>query len=120
MAQGDLWNRYLEAGMEFSKMTRARAESIVKDLIKTGEVQREQRQQRIEELLDRSRKNTEELVGAVRKELDRQLSTLGIVTKADLAKLEAKIDALAKNSESAATTAAKKAPAKKAPAAKKA
>ena len=118
MAQGDLWNRYLEAGMEFSKMTRARAESIVKDLIKAGEVQREQRQQRIEELLDRSRKNTEELVGAVRKELDRQLSTLGVATKADLAKLEAKIDSLSKARSTGAN--ASKAPAKKATAAKKA
>ena len=115
MAQGDLWNRYLEAGMEFSKMTRARAESIVKDLIKAGEVQREQRQQRIEELLDRSRKNTEDLVGAVRKELDRQLSTLGLATNADIDKLEAKINALAK-----AKSTATKAPAKKAAAAKKA
>ncbi len=83
--------------MEFSKMTRARAEGIVKDLVKAGEVQREQRQQRIEELLDRSRKNTEELVGAVRKELDRQLSTLGLATKADIEKLEAKINALSKS-----------------------
>lgn len=114
MAQGDLWNRYLEAGMEFSKMTRARAEGIVKDLIKAGEVQREQRQQRIEELLDRSRKNTEELVGAVRKELDRQLSTLRVATKADIDKLEKKINALSKSPSTA------KVPAKKATAAKKA
>ena len=93
-------------------MTRARAESIVKDLIRAGEVQREQRQQRIEELLDRSRKNTEELVSAVRKELSQQLSSLGVATKADLTKLEKKVDALAKSAKPAA--------AKKAPVAKKA
>ena len=94
-------------------MTRARAESIVKELIRAGEVQREQRQQRIEELLDRSRKNTEELVNTVRKELTQQLSSLGVATKADVAKLEKKIDALSK-----AGGTNSKAPAKKAAAAK--
>ena len=119
MAQTDLWKRYLDAGMEFSQMTRARAESIVKELIRAGEVQREQRQQRIEELLERSRKNTEEIVSAVRKELEQQLSSLGVVTKADLAKLEAKIEAVAKKA-GAGSSSAKQAPAKKAAAAKKA
>jgi polyhydroxyalkanoate synthesis regulator phasin len=108
MPQSDLWKRYLDAGMEFSQMTRSRAESIVKELIRAGEVQREQRQQRVEELLDRSRKTTEELVNTVRKELSSQLSSLGVATKDDLRKLEAKVDALAKSAG-----AAKKAPAAK-------
>ena len=114
MPQSDIWKRYLDAGVEFSNMTRARAESIVKELVKAGEVQREQRQQRIEELLSRSRKNTEDLMTVVRKELDQRLSALGVATKADLAKLEAKIDKLAKSGSAAKATA------KKAPAAKKA
>jgi polyhydroxyalkanoate synthesis regulator phasin len=97
MPQSDIWKRYLDAGVEFTNMTRSRAESIVKELVKAGEVQREQRQQRIEELLARSRKNTEDLVSAVRNELSQQLSSLGVATKADLAKLEAKVDKLAKS-----------------------
>jgi polyhydroxyalkanoate synthesis regulator phasin len=117
MAQSDLWKRYLDAGMEFSQMTRARAESIVKELIRAGEVQREQRQQRIEELLDRSRKNTEQLVDTVRKELTQQLSQIGVATKADIKRLESKIDSITKGSNS---KPAAKAPAKKATAAKKA
>ncbi|MBA3655365.1 MAG: phasin family protein [Actinobacteria bacterium] len=120
MPQSDLWKRYLDAGMEFSHITRSRAESIVKDLIKAGEVQREQRQQRIEELLDRSRKNTEDLMGAVRKELSQQLSSLGVVTKADFAKLEAKLDALAKKSAAVPTKSASAAPAPAKPKAQKA
>ncbi|HZN16061.1 MAG TPA: phasin family protein [Acidimicrobiales bacterium] len=114
MPQSDLWKRYLDAGMEFSQLTRSRAESIVKELIRAGEVQREQRQQRIEDLLDRSRKNTEELVKTVRKELSQQLGTLGVATKADLAKLEAKIDRLAKSGGAAKKAAPKAAAAKKA------
>jgi polyhydroxyalkanoate synthesis regulator phasin len=122
MPQSDLWKRYLDAGMEFSQMTRSRAESIVKDLVRAGEVQREQRQERIEELLERSRKSAEELASTVRKELSQQLSSLGFATKADLKKLEAKVDALAKSGGAAkapaATAPAAKAPAVKAPAKK--
>ena len=116
MPQSDIWKRYLDAGVEFSQMTRARAESIVKELIKAGELQREQRTQRIEELLDRSRKNTEDLVSTVRKELAQQLSALGVATKDDLEKLEAKVNALSKAgaAKTPAKTPAKKAPAKKA------
>ena len=114
MPQSDLWKRYLDAGMEFTNLTRTRAEAIVKELIKSGEVQREERQQRIAELLERSRRNTEELVGTVRKELSQQLSSLGVATKADLKKLEAKVDALTKASGAAKPPAKKAAPAKKA------
>ncbi len=51
----------------------------------------------------------------IRKELSQQLSSLGVATKADLKKLEAKVDALAKAAKAKAKT-----PAKKAAAAKKA
>ncbi|MEY2477519.1 MAG: hypothetical protein QOG87_2834, partial [Actinomycetota bacterium] len=44
MAQNDMLRRYLDAGMAFTQLTRARAEAIVKDLVKAGELQREQTQ----------------------------------------------------------------------------
>jgi polyhydroxyalkanoate synthesis regulator phasin len=111
MAENDMLRRYLDAGMAFTQLTRARAEAIVKDLVKAGELQREQTQDRVEELLDRSRKNTDQLLDVVRKEIRQQLSALGVATKDDIARLERKI---------AAASGAKKAPAKKAAAAKKA
>src|SRR4051812_45179269 len=111
MAENDMLRRYLDAGMAFTQLTRARAEGIVKDLVKAGEVQREQTQERVEELLDRSRKNTDQLLDVVRKEIRQQLSALGVATKDDIARLERKISAAG---------GAKKAPAKKAAAAKKA
>ena len=39
MAENPLIKRYLDAGMAFTQMTQARAEAIVKDLVKAGEVQ---------------------------------------------------------------------------------
>ena len=123
-------------------MTRSRAEGIVKDLVKAGEVQQKQAQKNVDDLVERSRKNTEQLLELIRKEISTQLSSIGIATKDDIARLEAKISAAengrgaseivvatpaeAAAEAAAATTAtapvakapAKKAPAKKAPAKK--
>jgi len=118
MPENETLKRYLDAGMAFTQLTRARAEEIVKDLVKRGEVRREQVQEQVEELLDRSRQNTEMLVGVVRKEIADQLGNLGLATKDDIKRLEAKIAkasgpatkvAPAKKSTSSAKKAVKKA-----------
>jgi polyhydroxyalkanoate synthesis regulator phasin len=93
MAQNDMLKRYLDAGMAFTQLTRARAEAIVKDLVKAGELQREQTQERVDELLERSRKNTDQLRDLVRKEIRQQLSSIGLATKDDIARLERKLSA---------------------------
>ena len=108
MPQNDMLKRYLDAGMAFTQLTRVRAEGIVKDLVRAGEIQREQAQERVDDLLDRSRKNTDQLLDVVRSEIRSQLSAMGLATKDDIARLEKKISA------GASTPAAKKAPAKKA------
>jgi polyhydroxyalkanoate synthesis regulator phasin len=88
MAQNDLLKRYLDAGMAFTAMTQARAEAIVKDLVRNGEVQADQARDVAAELLERSRRNTEKLLDTVRKEIRDQVSTLGLATQADIARLE--------------------------------
>lgn len=110
MAENDMLRRYLDAGMAFTQLTRARAEAIVKDLVRAGELQREQTQDRVEDLLERSRKNTDQLRDLVRKEIREQFAAIGLATKDDIARLERKLSA----------AAAKKAPAKKAAKAAKA
>lgn len=91
MPESDFWKRSLDAGLTFTSLTRSRAEAIVRDLVKAGEVRREQAQERVEYLLDRSRRNTEQLVSLIRKEIAQQLSAAGLATKDDLARLEAKL-----------------------------
>ena len=132
MPQNDQLRRYLDAGIAFTQMTRQRAEAIVKDLVNAGEMQRDQTQQFVDELVERSRKNTEMLLDTVRKEVADQLSSLGLATKADLAALERRLKSggagpatksAAKKVPATAKKATKKAPkkaTKKAPAAKKA
>jgi polyhydroxyalkanoate synthesis regulator phasin len=116
MAQLDALRKYLEAGMAFTQTTRARAEEIVANLVRAGELQTEQTQQQVQDLVDRSRQNTDRLVDVVRKEILAQLGSLGFATKADLAKLERKVDAAVKATKPAA---AKKATATNAVSARK-
>jgi len=117
MPENETLKRYLDTGLAFTQLTRARAEEIVKDLVKRGELRREQVQEQVDSLLDRSRQNTEALVGLVRKEIADQLGNLGLATKEDIKRLEAKIakssgttkSTSAKTSTSAAKKAVKKA-----------
>jgi polyhydroxyalkanoate synthesis regulator phasin len=131
MAQTDLLKRYLDAGVAFTQLTQQKAEEIVRDLVKAGEVQAGEASTRVTELVERSRQNTEGIVALVRAEVQSQVSKLGLVPKKELdalrrelAELKAQGEKVVKKAPAAAPApapAAKKAaPAKKAPAAKKA
>ena len=124
------WKRYLEAGAAFSQMTRSRAEELVQELVSGGELQRKEAQAKVEELIERSRKSSEALVGIVRSEVLAQLDALGIHGIEDVARQVAALlsrsgadmtGGTARRSSGPATTAkapAGKAPAKRAPATK--
>jgi polyhydroxyalkanoate synthesis regulator phasin len=102
------WKHYLDVGITFSDTTRKRAEAFVRDLVRAGEVQQERAQKMVDDVVDRSRKNTEELISLVRSELKAQVSTLGIATKDDIERLEARINRLAKAPASGARKTARK------------
>jgi polyhydroxyalkanoate synthesis regulator phasin len=115
MTQNDLLKRLLDAGMTFTAMTQARAEALIQELVRAGEVQAEQAKAMIDELVERSQRNSERLIDAVRGEIQQQMANLGLATKADITRLERKI---ADVSAAAGTGAATRRPAKKAPAKK--
>jgi polyhydroxyalkanoate synthesis regulator phasin len=115
MSKRDAYQRYLDAGIAFTQMTRSRAEELVQELVKSGEVQRKEAQAKVEELIDRSRKSSESLLSVVRDEVGNQLHSLGISNIEDLAK---QVAALLSRSPKPASGPAKKAAAKKAPAKK--
>jgi polyhydroxyalkanoate synthesis regulator phasin len=91
MADNDLLKRLLDAGMTFTAMTQARAEDLIRDLVRAGEVQAEQAQSVIDELVDRSRRNSERLIDAVRAEIRQQMASLGLATKNDVERLERRV-----------------------------
>jgi polyhydroxyalkanoate synthesis regulator phasin len=114
MAQGPDWKQLLEAGMQFTELRRSQARRIAQDLASQGQIARDQLASTVDELLDMSRRRTEDLTRVVRQEVQRQLGSLGLATKADLERVERRLGGV----PTAAPAAAKKAAAKKAPAKK--
>jgi len=116
----DLFKRYLELGATVLGMSRERAESIVRDLVASGEVAKGQATKAADWLVERGRASTEELAELVRREIRQQVIALGLATKDDIAGLRAELDQLRAAGGPAApakkASAAKKAPVKKAPA----
>ena len=110
--------RYLDAGMAFTQLTQQKAEAIVKDLVKAGEVQTGEAKGRVEELLDRSRQNTEGILEIVRGEVRSQVGKLGLVPKKELDAVKRELAELKAKQPNTVVTGAK-APAAKKTAARK-
>ena len=83
MANNERIKKYLDAGTVLGQVTRARAEEIVRELVSAGDIQREQAQEWVDNLVERSRKTSEQILDLVRNEVATQLS------KIDASSLEA-------------------------------
>jgi len=114
------WKRILETGMQFTELRRSQARAIASDLVAQGHVAREQMSASVEEILDMSRRRSEDLRKLVQNEVSRQLGALGLATKSDIAALERRLNKATREAKRAATAkkAAKKSPPKKKAAAK--
>src|SRR3954454_23391594 len=108
MAQIDVFKRYLDAGVAFTDLTEKKARAIVKDLVKTGEVQTKDAGRRVEELLERSRKNSKDLRAIVQGEVENQIKKLGLVPKKELDAVKKELANLKAEQPKTVVTAAKK------------
>ena len=118
MPQASDWKRALETGMQFTELRRSQARAIVADLVAQGHLAREQMASAVDEVVEMSRRRSEELRKVVQKEVQRQLGSLGLATKADIAALERRLTRA--NRESKKSGPAKKAGPAKKPTSKKA
>lgn len=102
-------------GSGVAELTRHQAEQIIKDLVKAGDVRRQQASSAARDLYDRSRENRKQMTSIIRSEIQNQVQNLGLASKRDLERLERRIARL--ESERKKTTAkrstAKKSTAKK-------
>jgi ribonuclease E len=106
----------IDASKDVAQQAQDRLEALVKELSRTTEEQSAQMQQAVQDLRQRSRENSERVADLVDRRIKGQLSALGIATKADIKRLEKKIDTLqraAAKKAAAKKTTAKKAAAKK-------
>ena len=96
MTENDGLRRYVDAATTLTQITRSRAEELVRELIKAGELERHRAQDWVEDLVKISRERSEALVGTVRGEVRQQLKELGFTNMDELAKKVA--DVLARSS----------------------
>jgi polyhydroxyalkanoate synthesis regulator phasin len=122
VATRDDVQKYLDAGIAFTNLTRTRAEELVGELVNSGVFQSGDAWAKVDELIERSRKGSEQLVTQVRAEVANQLRAKGITSLEDLAREVATMIGRSAEAGKAATskpaaagkTAAKKTAAKKA------
>lgn len=74
------------------ELTRHRAEQIAKELVKSGEVRRDQAAGWAKTLFEASRENREEITRFIRSEMQNQVQGLGLATSRDLERLERRVD----------------------------
>ena len=73
MPGNPLLKRLLDAGMQFTEMSQEQAEKLVKEFVKTGQTRRKDSEQMVQQLVDRGRNATEQIVSTVQAELSKQL-----------------------------------------------
>jgi polyhydroxyalkanoate synthesis regulator phasin len=124
MAQNPDWKRYLEAGMQQTELRRSQARGVAAGLVSQGQLARDQVSAAVDEIVAMSRRRSDALRDIVRSEVQKQLSSVGLATQADLRRLEKKLNNAVKKSardaakratsNAAKTTAGKRSASKKA------
>lgn len=84
----DALSRYLEAVTGITKVTRTKAERIVRNLAKQGEAAARNPQELVEQLLQRSQENRDALSGLVRAETRKAIKAMGLATRNDVERLQ--------------------------------
>ena len=103
----DGFQKYLDAGVAFTNLTRAKAEELVAELVQSGAFQSGDAKARVDELLERSRRAREAFTAQVRKEVAHQLESVGITSLEDLAQQVASLIARSADAGRAATSGTK-------------
>jgi hypothetical protein len=105
MAQKNPIQGALDATKDVAQQAQDRLEALIRDVSRSTEEQAAQMQAVAQELVDRSRDNTERISDRIAKQVQTQLAALGLATKADIARLERKIDRLQKSGAAKKSTA---------------
>lgn len=95
----DLVKKGLLLGLGAAEITREKVEGFVDQLVKRGELAREERGSAVEQLLVGARRAQDELLQRVRGVVERTVAELGLPTKADMESLEERLAALEKKLE---------------------
>ncbi len=84
-------HKYLEAASSFTTMTTARAEKVVKQLVKSGETAGDQVGEMVEDLLERQKKNQEAVTALVKSETSRAVRAMGVASSDEVGRLKKQV-----------------------------
>jgi len=87
-----LLEKGLLAGIGLLSMTREKAEKVIDDLSREGELQKGEMKQWVDQLSDRGEEERQALRNLIRDELKKVLDDMGLATKEDIQKLMEKQD----------------------------
>ena len=87
-------NRMFLAGLGALSMTRERAEKIFEDYVRRGEAERGQQAGFVKDMMDTAEKARTDLEQIIGKQIRQVVTSMDLVTREDLARLEAKLDEL--------------------------
>ena len=91
-----MFERSVLAGIGFLSMTHEKAQKIVDELIRRGEVQKDEAKDWVESLVQRGDEERHSLRKLIHDEVKSALDELDLVTKQDLQDLASKIETLGK------------------------
>lgn len=111
--------RYLDAASGLGNLTTAKAEQIVKQMVRSGETAGDQAQDLVKELLERQQRNREAVTALVKAETTRAVRAMGLATGTEVERLQKQVADLKRElsrveRDTTDTGAASKATAKKA------
>ena len=82
-----LLEKGLLAGLGLLSMTREKAEKVIDELSREGEVQKSEMKQWVDQLSDRGEEERQALRKLIRDEMKKVLDDMGLATKEDIQKL---------------------------------
>ena len=82
-----------------AELTRHRAEQLVRDMVKSGDVRRDQASSLVKTVLDLGKQNRHELGEMIRSEIRNQVASLGLATQRDVDRLERRVTRLEERSK---------------------
>ena len=106
--------KFLEAGAQFSDVSRKQAESLVKNLVKAGEMSRKDAEEFVQTLVERGRERSERISATIQREVAKQVDAM----KVQFEEVQQRVEQLARQVQGNAAPPATKKPAAKKPAAK--
>jgi poly(hydroxyalkanoate) granule-associated protein len=95
----ELIRRGILLGLGAISLTHEKAKAFVDELVKRGEVTKDQGGELVQEILDRAKEQEKTITEKINTEIKKAIDSLGVASKKDISRLEKRIEELSKKIE---------------------